>query len=312
MIGEVLTAENARLAKDVDSKEAAFAELTPAKAVRESALEQGKADAESKTEALDAAKRAVTEIGTRLKEANAAVKEAQKAQKVGDEELEAHESKKAQLEEAQKELPGVVDGSATGDDKASKIKAVLDVGKAFKFDASLLSTAEPVLQKEVADRGAFDATCLEQLQAAFSSAIAAIDEQLAAGSPGKAERAAVVEQAEAAKQAAETSQADLKEKFAAAKEAKATADAAEKAASQGVHDLMPDMKYAGDALDDAKETLQEFTEGAMAAFNELKDVKEGDFTEETEAVAADVEMPSADPVASSPAKSPAKAAVSEA
>lgn len=280
MIGEVLTAEQTRLTKDVDTKEAAFAELTPAKALRETALEEARTVAEAKTEALDAAKRAVTEIGAKLKELNASLKEAQKAQKVGDEDLEAQSSKKAELEAVVKDsLAPLLDGSS-GEEKATKTKAVLDVGRSFKFDSSLLSTAEPVLQKEVADRGSFDATCLEQLQAAFNGTIAAIDQTLAAGAPDKAERASVVEQADAAKQAAETSLAELKEKAAAAKEAKAAADAAERSASQSVHDFMPDMKNAGDALDEVKEELKEFTEGALQAFNELKDVKEGDFKDE--------------------------------
>jgi hypothetical protein len=280
MIGEVLTAEQTRLTKDVDTKEAAFAELTPAKALRETALEEARTVAEAKTEALDTAKRAVTEIGAKLKELNASLKEAQKAQKVGDEDLEAQSSKKAELEAVVKDsLAPLLDGSS-GEEKATKTKAVLDVGRSFKFDSSLLSTAEPVLQKEVADRGSFDATCLEQLQAAFNGTIAAIDQTLAAGAPDKAERASVVEQAEAAKQAAETSLAELKEKAAAAKEAKAAADAAERSASQSVHDFMPDMKNAGDALDEVKEELKEFTEGALQAFNELKDVKEGDFKDE--------------------------------
>lgn len=285
MIGEVLAADHARLMKEVDTKEGSFASLTPAKAVRESALAQATAHAEAATEALETSKRAVADIGAQLKDANAALREAAKAQRSGDEDLEVQDLKKQSLEGVQKDsLAPLLDGSATGEEKATKLKAVLDVGRAFKFDASLLSTAEPVLQKEVADRGSFDATCLEQLQAGFASAIASIGQQLTTGAPGKAERAAAVEQAEAAKQAAETSQAELKEKFAAAKDAKAAADAADRAASQSVHDFMPDMKMAGDALDEAKEELKEFTEGALQAFNELKDLKEGDFKDEKDEV----------------------------
>lgn len=282
MIGEVLKAEQERLTKDVATKEAQFGELTPAKAIREEAHEQAKTDAAAKAEALDKAKQAVTEIGATLKEASAALKDAEKVQKSGDAELVAISVKKTMLEETQKDSLGpVLDGSA-GDDKTKKVKGVLDVGKSFHFDQSLLSTAEPVLQKEVADRGSFDATCLEQLQAAFASAIAAIDEQLAVGAPGKAERAAAVQAAEAAKQAAEASQTDLKEKAQAAKEAKAAADAAVKAAHQSLDDFMPDLKEAGDSLDEAKEDIKDFIEGPMQSYNELKEVKEGDFKEEME------------------------------
>jgi len=154
------------------------------------------------------------------------------------------------------------------------------VGKTFSFDASLLATAEPVLMKEVADRGSFDATCLEQLQAAFTAVVAGLDEELSAGAAGKAERAAVVENAEAAKHAAEASQAERKEQAQAAKDAKAAADAGEKAAAQSLADFMPDLKKCGDTLDGAKEDLKDFNEGALHVYGELKDLKEGDFKEE--------------------------------
>jgi len=288
MIGEVLVAEQKRLTKDLKSKEVAFAELTPAKATREAALEQAKADAAAKAEALEKAKQAVTDIGATLKEATAALKEAEKAQKAGDADLETVSIRKTMLEETQKDALGpLLDGSASEADKKRMPKAVLDVGKSFHFDTSLLATAEPVLHKEVADRGAFDATCMEQLQAAFANAIVGLDEQLAAGAPGKAERAAAVQQAEAAKQAAEASQANLKEKSQAAKEAKTAADAAERAAAQSLHDFMPDLKKAGDALDEAKVDLKEFNEGALQSFHELKDVKEDDFKEAEEEPPAD-------------------------
>merc|ERR1719183_7897 len=54
MIGEVLAAEQAHLMQDLSKKEAAFAELTPAKATREATLEAAKADTVAKAGALDA------------------------------------------------------------------------------------------------------------------------------------------------------------------------------------------------------------------------------------------------------------------
>jgi len=110
-----------------------------------------------------------------------------------------------------------MDGSA-GDNMEQFAASVLQVGKSFDFDASLLSTAQPVLVKPLADRGSFDNTCLDQLQGAFSNAIAGFDEQLAAGASGKAERAAAVANAEAAKTAGEANLASLKEAAQAAKE----------------------------------------------------------------------------------------------
>merc|ERR1719329_1730858 len=144
------------------------------------------------------------------------------------------------------------------------------MGRSYSFDSSLINTAESLLVKPGGERGAFDATCLQQLQDAFAAEIAKFDEQLAAGAPEKASRAAAVEKAEADKQAAEQSQTDLKEKAAAAQEAKAAADAAAKAAAKSLADFMPDLKAAGNALDDAKADLQSFIEGTQAAFSELK------------------------------------------
>jgi hypothetical protein len=98
-----------------------------------------------------------------------------------------------------------------------------------------LSTAEQVLHKAAAERGAFDATCLDQLKDAFTATIAKYDEQLAAGAPAKAERAAAVAQAEATHQATQARQADIKEKAAAAKEEKVAADAETKSAAKSLH-----------------------------------------------------------------------------
>jgi len=182
MIGEVLAAEKARLTKDVADKEAAFAELSPSRATRENAVEAAKADAAAKGDVANAAKQAVAEIAAKVKEASAALKEAEKAQKTGDADLVVVEGKKASLEDTLKDCVGpIVDGSVPAEEKTKKAKAVLEMGKTYDFDSSLLTTAEPVLTKEMAERGAFDATCLEQLQAAFAGAIAAQDALLAEG-----------------------------------------------------------------------------------------------------------------------------------
>jgi len=274
IIGEVLSAEHTRLKKDVVSKEASFADLTPAKAQREQAAESASTDAKAAGEAEKAAKAAVAEANSALKELNTALKEAEKARKAGDADLEVIEGKKAQLVSAkQDELGPLMEGSA-GDDTMKKAKVVLDVGKSFDFDVSLLSTAEPVLSKVLAERGSFDNTCLDQLQGAFNAAIGGFDEQLAAGAGGKAERAATVANAEASKAAGEANLASLKENAQAAKAAESSAKATEKSASADLASFMPDLKTAGDNLDEAKEDVKEFEEGALQSFAELKDLKE--------------------------------------
>merc|ERR1712139_262861 len=108
-------------------------------------------------------------------------------------------------------------------------------------------------------------------------ALRQLDEELAAGAPGKAERVAAVEAAENAKQAAEAAQAELVQQMTAAKEAKDAAVEAAKSAKQSLADFMPDLKSVGDELDEAKAELDDFVTGALASFNDLKEWKEGDF-----------------------------------
>lgn len=278
MIEQVLQGENARLQRDIAAKDATFGELSPAKATREAALDQAKAHATEQNEALIAAKQAVTDANAAVKAATAEVKTSKKAQHDGDAYLEDIAGKKSALEEVVRDsLKPIVDGTTEEEARAATAKVVVDTGKSYGFDSSLMNTAATLLEKPASERGAFDMTCLQQVQDAFASQIGTLDGELAAGAAGKAERAAAVEHAEAAKQAAENSQSDLKGKAAAAQEAKSAADAAAKAAAKSLADFMPDLKAAGDALDSAKSDLQSFIDGSEAAFNELKQFKENDF-----------------------------------
>merc|ERR1719326_279522 len=69
MIEQVLNTEQARLKEDVKTKDSDFTQLPPAKGEREAVLEQAKATAATKGEELTAAKAAVTDIATKVKEA---------------------------------------------------------------------------------------------------------------------------------------------------------------------------------------------------------------------------------------------------
>jgi len=293
MVEQVLGGEQARLTNDVASKEAAFSELSPEKPAREAAVEAAKAVAAEQKAALDAAKQAVSDVAATVKEAAAALGAAQKAQHSGDEELESVSGLKTKLEAVFAEsFTPLMEGLVDADGTAEKVKAIMSAGKSFGFDSSLMSTAVQVLQKPAAERGTFDATCFDAVRDSFTGGIAKFDAQLVEGAPAKAERASAVESAAAALAAAEASQVDLREKAAAAKDAKAAADAAAKASAKSLGDFMPDLKAAGDALDAAKEGLQSFVDGPHAAFNELKEFKEGDFDPK----------PEPEPVVESPSK----------
>jgi len=286
MIGEVLKQEHERMQKRVQELETAFADLEPAKSKRQEEAEKASAEAEVKAKEFEDSKVAISEAAAELKEKVAAVKEAEKTRKAGEDVLAVLESKKSKLEEVRNgSLAPLLSGSA--EDQKTKTKAVLDIGKEYLFDASLLQTAEPVLQKPVPDRGAFDATCLEQLEAAFAGAVTDLENRIIAGNNDAA--VAAFEATEAAKQAAEAKVAESEEKSQAAKDARHAAKAAEKAANQSLQSFMPDLKAAGDSLDNSKENLQTFEAGALKVFEELKDLTEDSFKEELHADVANPE-----------------------
>jgi len=278
MTGTVLEGHHQALQKTVADKQKAFDDLAPAKGVRETALEQAKADESLMTENFANAKVAVAENNVSVKQAVEEIESKTQAQAAGDEELAAISDKKDGLAQAHSNsLKPLLDGSVALEERTEKIAAVLKAGKSFSFDASLMQAVVQVLEKPKEERTGFDATCTEQIEVAFTDALQKFEDQLAAGDPAKAERQAAVEQAEAARQQAETRQTELVQEMTAAKEAKEAATVATKTAQRSLTEFIPEVKTAGDELDEAKECLEEFTAGALAAFNDLKDWKEGDF-----------------------------------
>lgn len=278
MIEQVLGAEKDRLAGDVTAKEEAFTGLQPQKGGREEALEGKKAVTEAKAGELAAAKEADIAAKAAAKEKAVALKAAIASQKAGDEEASGIAAKKATLEAALADsLTPLISPEGEMEGKDAKVADIMKVGKNFAFDSSLMATAQQVLERDAAERGTFDSTCLDQLKDAFNGAIAKLNEEIAVHEPGMAERKAAVEAAEADKQSAEDAKTAAADALAAAKAAKGEADAEQKAAAQSLQDFMPELKQAGDDLDDAKKAVDAFASGPSAAFADLKDFKDGDF-----------------------------------
>merc|ERR1719201_840033 len=279
MIGEVFAAHKKSLEKDVADKESTVVQLAPSKTSREEAVLAAKATLSGASEALDKAKQEVKSIANAVKEATATLKTKTAEQGEGDKVLEAIEKKLAKIQGVEKDSLGIVLAEdPEPEQKRAMLQAIMEASKAFGFDASLMEASFKVLEKKKDDRGdGFDETCLGQLKGSFSNSIAKLEAELAEGAPGKAARAAAVEEAAGAKDAAEKTQEDLK---AAAEKAKGEKDAAAegvKAAKQSLDDFLPDLKAAGDALDEAKVSLEDFTDGPLASYNELKDLTEDTF-----------------------------------
>lgn len=277
MIEEVMKAEHARLVEEETKLDAEFKKLSPTKATREEAATSAKATADAKEQELEAAKSALKEKTAACKDADAALATKRNEQSEGDKGLEVAEATKANLVDTQQDaLKSLIEDSVVDDEKKKRVQAVMDVGRKFHFDGSLMSTAAKVFEKAASERGGFDATCIEQLQSSFAASIAKLDEEIAAGSPAKAARAEAVAQAEATLKDAEAAKVAAEAALEAAQEANNTALDAHTAAEKSLADFMPELKEAGDNLDEAKDYVKSFVE-AMQAFTELKEMKEGDF-----------------------------------
>jgi chromosome segregation ATPase len=307
-IGEVFASYKDTCEKDIAAKEAALAELTPGKGTREAAVDEAKTALAAKTEALEKAKEAVKEADTKLKTASALLTTKKKEQKTGDKPGDEIEKRKASFEETEKgSLLPLVEGTAEPEAKKKMLKAVMAAAKEFKFDATLMEASEKVLEKSKEERGAgFDETCLDQLKDAFKTTIATLDGQLAEGAAAKAARAAAVEEATTAKAAAEKEHEELIAAFTKTKDEKDAALDVVKGATKHLSEFMPDLKKAGDDIDEAKASLASFAEGALVAFAELKDLTEDTYkpppppepepvveAPTAEAPAAPVEVPAA-------------------
>jgi chromosome segregation ATPase len=281
MIGETFSAYKASLEKDVSEKEAALAELTPSKGVREEAVEAAKSSLTSSEEALEKAKQAVKDINNTVKEARVSFKAKEVEQAEGDKVLQEIEAKLAELERIDKDcLSVILAGEPEPEEKDKMLKAVVDAAKNFQFDVSLMEASIKVLQKAKDDRGeGFDETCLSQLKASFASSVSTLQAQVAEGAPAKAARAAVVQEAADATASAEKTQEQLVEEAKKAKEAKEAAAEVVKNAKESLSSFLPDLKTAGAAVDTAKAKLQSFIEGPLASYEQLKDLTEETFKE---------------------------------
>jgi hypothetical protein len=281
MIGEVFEASKVAMKKSVAEKEAAVAALAPTKTTREAALVQAEETLKAKEEALKLAKQAVKDIGVTVKEAAAALKDKLAEQAAGDSEMNAIEQKKAKLVAAEQDsLIPLLEGSPEAAQKQTMLQAVMQIAKTFAFDPSLMEASVKVLEKDRDARGAgFDETCMDQLKTSFKEAKEKLESQLAEGAPAKAARAAAVDDATKAKAAADQKQEELTAASQAAKEEKDAAAEAVKGAAKTLSDFMPELKEASDALDEAKGYLQDFVEGPLQCYSELKDLSEDTFKE---------------------------------
>lgn len=288
MIGEVLASEQTRFRDQAAAMSITIAEADSSKVLREKAVAETAAAATAAGEALEASKAALKEAIANVATAQAALTEAKATQKTGDADLTKAGDRKAQLESC---FTGPYEAAKQGAD-ASALKAVLDTGKAFGFEAQLLTSAEAALAKAPAERGGFDGLVMEQMEQEFAKQIAALAATLSEGAAGMAERASKVEAAEKSVETATSHKELSKEGVDASQKALSEASSAAKAAEKALKEFGPEMAKAASALAKAESAVK-VAEEVQAFYAELRDRTSAEPPEEPEPPAeapADAEM----------------------
>mmetsp|Transcript_59640 Transcript_59640/g.141916 ORF Transcript_59640/g.141916 Transcript_59640/m.141916 type:complete len:390 (+) Transcript_59640:123-1292(+) len=270
MVGSALDIMLAAYEKAIsDSAE----KLTEAKASEEEKKEEltkAEAAVEEATKTVEEKDKASEEGEVKVATAKAALAEAEEAQTKGDEDLASAETKKANLESVMAEMyTPIKEGTSPTDARA--VNAFMKKLKDFSMsiDSSLMGTAPAAMTKAPAERGEFDKVVFDSFDSEFSKLMEGFEKTLADGEPGKAERAAAVEKAQAELTEAEASNTTLSEEAATAAKALKEAQAVVKAAKKAVKEAGPAVKAAASSQKVAEAALAEFKDGALAAYKEL-------------------------------------------
>jgi len=268
MVSEAFSGIDSALSKGVQDAEAMVGGADTLKQERDAALVAAQSNI-STLETDLSEKKAKLEVDKQaMVEAVAALKEAETLQAQGDMDLVQAADKKEKMENMVKDAL-VPSKEGTGDKKL--LKDIEKAGKAFDMDSSLMEALQRALRKTVDSRLAFDKMALQEFDNACQKIVSDLDSFLAEGKPGKVEREAGVQAANATQNVAcelhEKSSTNVSDAEAALKQGKADVKAAEK----GVSNFLSEIQVAANDLDKKRYALTDFQQGAFADFMHLKD-----------------------------------------
>jgi len=267
MIGESLSTLQSSLEEAVATAQTAVDGAEAEKAAREKAVEDAEATLKAKEEALVAADETLRAATEAVSGATTALKDAEDAQKTGDAELAESTKMKEEVEAAYAKYGQMKEAAGAAPD----IKDVKKVMDKLGCEEQALAFIPETLKKESSARGPFDAIIMKTIEDTLTAKISALTETLGSAETDTAARKAAVEAATTTLTAASDKQVVDKtakdEAATAAKEARSALKDAKKAIST----YESDMKSAEKVLASAKAKLAGFSDGALAAFNGLKD-----------------------------------------
>jgi len=262
---------DATMQKNIDAAEVQVSNASAEKKSRQQAHETAAAEVTSKVEALEVAKLAAMESTSATKAAKAALATAESAQGEGNTDVAAAEKEKAMLDcHFNDSFKPLKDGAVPEGQRLSHIEALAALAKMLELDPSMQKSLPTALAKAPADCSAFEGLVWQQLEEELTKRIKALDDKLNGADPDRAQRS---EAASSAKAALETAQANAEKANATLAQCKAELDTAKtehRDAAKAVATFGADMKQVEKQMSTAKSAYASFTDGAMAAYNDLK------------------------------------------
>jgi len=258
-----------QLALDQENQKVAGAEATKEDLERklqaaEEALKEAKTFTSGRNEDLQHASEA-------LVQAKAALTQRTKEQKEGDAEVEKKVVDKELLLVSKSEaFESLKLGTITGHEAKAAFKKLEPALKLVDMDNSLRTTVPGVLTKTPSERGSFDGTVIDELEKSLDSKIDELQAAITSGQPGVVERQNVVDAAQKELTSAEEAQQKASTALCSAKEAQKEASTVVSKAKDAVAAYKTEYKSATKTRDEKQAELQDFVDGSLATFQELK------------------------------------------
>jgi len=267
MVGEALSDIGTKINQSIAEAEAEVASADSRKAALEAATQSCTKTLEDKKTLVSSKKEAFDASTVARKAAAAALKEAEKEEKLGNKELDEATGKKEELDVFRSTIyKEMTENVAT---KAGT-QALAKFGKNFTYDAELIKALTSAFAKAPDSRGTFDKLVTTQFLEQMDKTEAGLASVLSQGEPGKQERAAKVAAAKSSLEVSTVAEEACSQALTEARNAEAEAQQALDSSMKELASFFPGLEKTIARCEGLKAGLTEFSENAMSNFKELE------------------------------------------
>jgi len=238
------------------------------KTARESAVADAEASLALKSAAIAEREDALTADTAALDETGKALEAAEAAQVSGDAEFRIASVDKSSIEDMLTSVRGPMKEAAV---HAADLKRLLVVCKKAGCEETLMTSVSTALKEVPTARGTFSNMAVDQLAEHLSKSVDGLATKIAEGDSASAQRAAAVEAAKTALDSATDKKACSAAALVEAKAAHKEAMTVLKEAKVALKHFEPEKKQVAANLGDVTQKLNDFAEGPLAAYRELRD-----------------------------------------